>query len=104
GGGRGRASGGAAGVTAGERRSTLFLELSALAAEQAKVDCLVVAFFSDERPLRESAGRADWRLCGRLSQLLAAGRLTGRRGEAVLVASSRRVAAAPGPGARPGPR
>jgi len=91
-------------VTAGERRSTLFLELSALAAEQAKVDCLVVPFFSDERPLRESAGRADWRLCGRLSQLLAAGRLAGRRGEAVLVASSGGVAAALVLGLGLGPR
>jgi len=74
-------------VTAVERRSTLFLEVSALAAEQAKVDCLVVPLFSDERPLRESAGRADWRLCGRLSEVLAEGRLSGRRGDAVLAAS-----------------
>jgi hypothetical protein len=69
------------------RKSALFLEVSAVAAEHARVDCLVVPVFSDERPLRDSAGRADWRLCGRLSQVLAAGRASGRRGEAVLAAS-----------------
>ena len=75
------------------KKSSLFLEVSAIAAEHARVDCLVVPLFADERPLRESAGRADWRLCGRLSDLLAAGRISGRRGEAVLVASSGGVAA-----------
>jgi hypothetical protein len=43
--------------------------------------------FSDERPLRGSAGRADWRLCGRLSELAVAGKLSGRRGEALLAAT-----------------
>jgi hypothetical protein len=37
--------------------------------------------------LRGAAGRADWRLCGRLSRLLAEGRLTGHPGDAVLAAS-----------------
>src|SRR5262245_66486135 len=76
----------AAGPTAA-RKSALFLEVSAVAAEQARVDCLVVPLFSDERPLRESAGRADWRLCGRLSEVLAEGRLSGRRGDGVPAAS-----------------
>jgi hypothetical protein len=76
-----------AGAPPAARRHTLFLEVSSVAAEHARVDCLCVPLFSDERPLRESAGRADWRLCGRLSELLAAGRLGGRRGEAGLVAS-----------------
>jgi hypothetical protein len=69
------------------RKSALFLEVSAVAAEHARVDCLVVPVFSDERPLRDCASRADWRLCGQLSQLLAAGRASGGRDEAVLVAS-----------------
>lgn len=76
-----------AGAPPTARKSTLFLEVSALAAEHARVDCLIVPLFGDERPLRESAGRADWRLCGRLSDLLGAGRISGRRGEAVLIAS-----------------
>jgi hypothetical protein len=65
----------------------LHLEISALAAERARADLLAVPVFSDERPLRGGAGRADWRLCGRLSKLVAAGRLRGRLGEAVLAAS-----------------
>jgi len=66
---------------------TLHLEVGAVPAERARVDLLVVPVFSDERPLRGSAGRADWRLCGLLSRLAAEGRLEGRAGEAVLVAS-----------------
>jgi hypothetical protein len=65
----------------------LHLEFSALPAERARADLLAVPVFSDERPLRGAASRADWRLCGRLSELVAAGKLGGRRGEAVLAAS-----------------
>ena len=46
-----------------------------------------VPLFEDERPLRGSAGRADWRLCGKLSALILAGELTGASGEAALVAT-----------------
>ena len=45
----------------------------------------LVFFFENERPLRGSAGRADWRLCGRLSALIAAGRLSGAQGQAALI-------------------
>lgn len=48
-------------------------------------DALAIGFFTDERPLRGAAGLADWRLCGRLSRLLKAGRLSGVRGEATIV-------------------
>lgn len=65
----------------------LHLEVSASPAERARADLLVVPVFSDERPLRGAAGRADWRLCGRISRLLAAGRMVGHPGEAVLAAS-----------------
>lgn len=63
----------------------LQLELETAAFEAARGDAAFVCFFEDERPLRGSAGRADWRLCGWLSTLIAQGRLTGARGEAVLV-------------------
>ena len=69
---------------AGPAHGVLHLELSAAAAERAGADLLVVPVFSDERPLRGAAGRADWRLCGRLSELAARGRLSGRVGEALL--------------------
>ena len=53
--------------------------------ERVKSDIVVVSVFEDERPLSAAAGRADWRLCGKLSLLIAEGRLSGAAGEAVLV-------------------
>jgi Cytosol aminopeptidase family, N-terminal domain len=53
--------------------------------ERVRADVAVVPLFAGERPLRAAAGRVDWRLCGRLSHLLAAGRLAGAIGEAVLI-------------------
>src|SRR5215468_4661081 len=48
--------------------------------ERVRADVAVVALFAGERPLRAAAGRVDWRLCGRLSHLFAAGRLSGAIG------------------------
>jgi len=67
--------------------AALGLELEGRPLERVRAELAVVAFFEGERPLRGSAGRADWRLCGALSELLARGRLLGARGEAVLVTS-----------------
>ncbi len=53
--------------------------------ERVRADVAVVPLFAGERPLRAAAGRIDWRLCGRLSHLFAAGRLSGAFGEAVLI-------------------
>jgi len=53
--------------------------------ERVRADVAVVPLFAGERPLRAAAGRVDWRLCGRLSHLFAAGRLAGAAGEAVLI-------------------
>jgi hypothetical protein len=52
-------------------------------------DVLVVPVWSDVRPLRGAAGLLDWRLCGRLSQLLRDGRLCGTPGEKLLLATNR---------------
>lgn len=69
------------------------LQVSFLPAELARWDqleeaqipeALVLPFFSDERPLRGAAGLVDWRLCGRLSRMLKAGRVRGALGEATL--------------------
>ena len=46
---------------------------------------LDLPFFADERPLRGAAGLCDWRLCGKLSQVLQRGRVTGALGEVTLV-------------------
>jgi hypothetical protein len=54
-------------------------------------DALILTFFTDERPLRGAAGLCDWRLCGRLSRLLIAGRLSGTFGETTLYPAGRRL-------------
>jgi hypothetical protein len=73
--------------------SPLALELVNAPLEAVPAELAVVAFFADDRPLTGGAGRADWRLCGLLSQLLIAGRLKGEPGEAALIPSQGGVAA-----------
>ena len=65
----------------------LEIEVDAASVERVRADVVAVPLFSTERPLRGGAGRADWRLCGELSALLAAGRLTGAPGEAALLST-----------------
>jgi len=67
------------------------VNVSFLASELGKWDqldkppeALMLPFFADERPLRGAAGLCDWRLCGRLSRLLQAGRVRGAAGETTL--------------------
>ena len=52
-------------------------------------DVLVVHVWSDVRPLRGAAGLLDWRLCGRLSQMIRQGRVTGAPREKLLLVTSR---------------
>lgn len=59
--------------------------------DETEGDALVLTFFSDERPLRGAAGLADWRLCGRLSRLIKHRRISGRRGESVMLPPGRRL-------------
>jgi len=54
-------------------------------------EALVAPVHEDERPLRGATGLVDWRMSGRLSQLLLRGRLLGRDGERVLVPASGRL-------------
>ena len=54
-------------------------------------DALVLSFFVDERPLRGAAGLADWRLGGRLSRMIQRERLSGRRGETMMLPPGRRL-------------
>jgi|SRR5579871_1791190 len=61
----------------------------ALGEARERPELLVAPIFSDERPLRGTAGLVDWRLCGRLSRLLATGRVTGARGETTLLPTPR---------------
>jgi leucyl aminopeptidase len=52
-------------------------------------DAIVVPIWEDVRPLRGAAGLLDWRLNGRLSQLLREGRLEGVAGEKMLFFTTR---------------
>ena len=54
-------------------------------------ECLVLGFFSDERPPRGNGGFVDWRLNGLVSRLIAEGRIRGDFSERVLIDSHRRI-------------
>jgi hypothetical protein len=56
-------------------------------------DCLVAPLWRGERPPRGLAGRADWHLCGFISRLILAGRLSGEIGETTLVAAQGKLVA-----------
>lgn len=59
--------------------------------DEAPRDCLVLAVFKDDRPLRGAAGLADWRLCGRLSRLVKAHKASAEQGETVMLPPGRRL-------------
>jgi len=52
-------------------------------------DILVVPIWTDVRPLRGPTGLLDWRLCGKLSQMIREGRVSGALGEKLLLVTSR---------------
>lgn len=53
---------------------------------------LSVGLWSDVRPLRGACGLLDWRMCGKLSSLLVAGKVGGADGEQTLLPSGGRLA------------
>ncbi len=55
------------------------------------LDGAVAVVFQDERPLKGTASRADWRLSGFLSRLLMGGKFSGERGEWLLVHTQGRL-------------
>src|SRR5262250_2500277 len=68
-----------------------FFPLTLEAIDQAAAESLCLFIASDERPLTGLAGLTDWRLSGRLSQLLRKGLLSGAEGEAVLTPAGVRL-------------
>lgn len=52
-------------------------------------DALIVPVWSDIRPLCGAAGLLDWRLCGKLSQMIRDGRVSGALCEKLLLVTSR---------------
>ncbi|MDB4987357.1 MAG: cytosol aminopeptidase [Myxococcaceae bacterium] len=71
-----------------------FAPMTLLSLDDLKTEVLCLPVFSDERPLRGAAGLVDWRLCGRLSDLLVRGDLTGSFGQALLMPPPERRLAA----------
>ncbi len=71
--------------------AALTLEIETVRPDQVIADVLAVFFFSCDRPLRGPAGRADWRLCGLLSELLLREELIGDQGEAALIPTGGRL-------------
>jgi hypothetical protein len=54
-------------------------------------ECLVLGFFSDERPPKGNGGFVDWRLNGLISRLIADGKISGSFAERILIDSHHRV-------------
>jgi hypothetical protein len=52
--------------------------------DQVEADCAVVPYYEDERPLKDSAGLADWRLCGVLSRYILDENIDGHFGETLM--------------------
>src|ERR1700712_2874482 len=71
-----------------------FAPMTLLSLDELKTEVLCLPVFSDERPLRGAAGLVDWRLCGRLSDLLLRGELTGDFDQALLMPPPERRLAA----------
>jgi hypothetical protein len=59
--------------------------------DQLKTETLCLPLFADERPLQGAPGLIDWRLCGRISELLVSGKMRGDLGEAVLMPARPRL-------------
>ncbi len=70
-------------------RKVLELGLFRGPAIRAPAATLMLLVPRDERPLRGDAGRVDWRLCGRISELLLSGFTRGDFGEATLLPAGR---------------
>jgi hypothetical protein len=71
--------------------ATLALQIETTPLDQVMVEILVTPFFSCDRPLRGPAARADWRLCGLLSERLQRQDLSGALGEAALIPTAGRM-------------
>ncbi|MEC8023364.1 MAG: M17 family peptidase N-terminal domain-containing protein [Myxococcota bacterium] len=59
--------------------------------DELKYDTLVLTHFDDERPLTGVGGMVDWRINGRLSELVLGGFITGEFGERLLYPQQSRL-------------
>jgi hypothetical protein len=80
-------------VRSESRRSERLLEPTLQNVDALDVEAVVVGLCRDVRPLAGVLGMIDWRLCGRVSRLVAAGAITGVDGERVLMPTHGRIPA-----------
>jgi hypothetical protein len=73
--------------------AVLALEIETERLDRVDADVLVTPFFACDRPLRGPAARADWRLCGMISDRLERAELTGELGEAAIFPTGGRMRA-----------
>jgi hypothetical protein len=64
-----------------------------LSVSRVHTEVLAAGIFEDDRPLRGPAGEIDWIHNGLLSRLILDGKITGRRGEAILLATQKKIPA-----------
>jgi leucyl aminopeptidase len=67
--------------------AALVVELHEGPIERIRTDLVIVGFAPEDRPLRRGAGRADWRLCGSLWNLISSEKLSGALGEVALLSA-----------------
>lgn len=77
--------------TATQKPRAAFVEPSLAVVDNLDCEALAICICSDVRPLAGIAGYIDWRLCGRISDLLRSGVLTGGPKEKVLVPTLGRI-------------
>ena len=65
--------------------------LSSKEIDKLEAEAIVLPFFSDERPLKGANGLIDWRMNGSVSRLLMEGKISGKRGESVLILPRKRI-------------
>ncbi len=68
--------------------ASVVVEIDDKPIERVSADLVVVGFSPDDRPLRGSASRADWRLCGELWGLVTSRKLNGTLGQAALLSAA----------------
>lgn len=77
--------------TSTQKPRAAFVEPTLAAVDALDCEALAIAICSDVRPLAGLAGYVDWRMCGRLSELLRKGVITGAPREKVLVPTLGRI-------------
>ncbi len=84
--------------TSTQKPRAAFVEPTLAAVDALDCESLAICICSDVRPLAGLAGYVDWRMCGRISDLLRKGVVTGASREKVLVPTQGRVGQQTGTG------